>query len=81
MFRIFRLRVVKRWFRYNAIRKGLFARERPWLFVLGVGLLARQANKVLKRGVMPVRFSEKLEPGTSLVITHLAPTKSRGKRR
>jgi hypothetical protein len=73
MLSLLRIQAVRRWLRYNAIRRGLLAQDRKWLVVLAIGLLGRQANKVLKRGEMPVRFREKLEPGTSLVITHLAP--------
>ena len=67
--------LVRRRIRYNSIRKGLLARDRFWLTVFVLGLLGRQINKVLKRGPMPVLFSERLEPGTSLVISHLAPPK------
>ena len=78
MFRFLRSAYVRRWLRTNAIHKGLLGFQRPWLAVVAVGLLGRQVNKVLKRGPMPVLFSEKLEPGASFVITHLArPSRAR----
>jgi hypothetical protein len=47
------------------------------IFVMG--LLGRQANKVLKRGDAPVVFSERLQPGESFVISHFAEP-GRGRR-
>lgn len=61
---------VKRTIRMNSIRKGLLGGSPFWLTVLGLGYLARWSGKVTKRGEMPVRFSEKLEPGEELVIRH-----------
>ena len=43
------------------------------MFVFFATMVLRQVNKVLKRGVMPVRFSEKLEPGATYVISHIVP--------
>jgi len=59
----------------------VFGGERVWMGVFALALLGRQVNKVLKRGEMPLRFSEKLEPGQSFVITHLAPPPKRRRRR
>ncbi|HEX7096370.1 MAG TPA: hypothetical protein VF183_10835 [Acidimicrobiales bacterium] len=76
-----RWRVVKRYARTTAIRRGLLGGDRFWLGVLVLGLLGRQVNKVLKRGDMPVVFSERLEPGQVLTISHLpAPERKRRKR-
>jgi hypothetical protein len=74
-----RTRFVKRYIRTNAIRRGLLGRDRFWMTVFALGLLGRQVNKVLKRGDMPVLFSEKLKPGESFVITHFAEPGRRGK--
>ena len=65
-----RTRFVKRYIRASAIRRGLLGGDRFWMVVLGLGLLGRQANKVLKRGDAPILFSERLKPGESFVITH-----------
>lgn len=73
MLTLLRIPVLRSWLRANALRKGLLGGQRSWLVVLALGLLGRQANKVLKRGEMPVRFREELAPGSGLVITHLAP--------
>ena len=65
--------------RINAFRRGLLGGSRPWLAVFVLGLLGRNVGKVTKRGVMPVRLSEPLKPGESMLITHLAPQR-RGRR-
>lgn len=75
-----RWRFLKRYVRTTAIRRGLLGRDRFWLGVFVLGLLGRQVNKVLKRGDAPVVFSERLEPGQVLTISHLAPPE-RGRRR
>jgi hypothetical protein len=66
--------------RRNAVVKGVLGRDRGWLFVFVMILVGRQANRVLKRGAMPVLFSEKLEPGHSYVITHYAEPSRRKKK-
>ena len=76
-----RWRFLNRMLRTNAIQKGLFGGNRFWTGVLVAGLAGRQVNKVLKRGEMPIRFSERLEPGQSFVITHLPDASSRRSRR
>ena len=81
MFRFLRSGYLKRWLRYNALRKGLLGRQGPWMFVFFASMFLRQVNKVLKRGQMPLRFSEKLEPGASYVISHIVPPSRRQKRR
>lgn len=81
MFRLLRSGYLRRWLRYNALRKGLLGRQGPWFFVFVVSFLLRRANKVLKRGEMPIRFSEKLEPGASYVISHIVPPTRRDRRR
>lgn len=64
---------VKRTVRMNSIRKGLLGGSRFWLGVFALGYVARWTGKVTKRGEMPVRFSETLEPGETLVIRHIDP--------
>ena len=73
MFRMFRSTYIRRWLRYNAIRKGLLGRQAPWMIVFVGSIVLKRANTVLKRGTMPIRFSEKLEPGVSYLITHITP--------
>jgi hypothetical protein len=74
-----RTRFVKRYVRTNAIRRGLLGRDKFWLGVFVLGLMGRQVNKVLKRGDMPILFSERLKPGESFVITHI-PEPGKGKK-
>jgi hypothetical protein len=81
MFRLLRSGYLKRWLRYNALRKGLLGRQGPWMAVFVAGVALRQVNKVLKRGPMPVRFSEKLEPGATYVISHIVPPTRRQRRK
>jgi len=81
VFRIFRSAYVRRWLRYNALRKGLLGRQGPWLFVFVMSFLFRRLNTILKRGEMPIRFSEKLEPGVSYMISHLVPPTRRQRRK
>lgn len=51
------------------------------MFVFFASMVLRQFNKVLKRGVMPIRFSEKLEPGATYVISHIVPPSRRQRRK
>lgn len=81
MFRLLRSGYLRRWLRYNALRKGLLGREGPWLAVFVLAFLGRRMNNVLKRGEMPIRFSEKLEPGATYVISHIVPPTRRERRR
>jgi len=62
---------VKRTIRMNGIRKGLLGGSRFWLTIFVAGYVMRWSGKVTKRGEMPVRFSEALEPGEEIVIRHL----------
>ena len=62
----------RRQFRLKAIRRGLLGGEPQWIAVLAGFAVVAVANKALKRGPMPVLFSERLEPGQSIVITHYA---------
>ena len=64
---------VKRTVRRNSIRKGLLGGSRFWLAIFGLGYLARWSGKVTKRGEMPIRLSEALKPGESIVIRHIDP--------
>ena len=81
MFRLLRSGYVRRWFRYNALRKGLFGQQGPWFALFVLSVLGRRMNTVLKRGPMPLRFSEKLEPGASYVISHVVPPSRRQRRK
>jgi hypothetical protein len=65
-----RLPFLRRYIRTNAIRRGLFGRDRLWTAIFVLGLVGRHVNKVLKRGEAPVLFSEKLKPGESFLVTH-----------
>jgi hypothetical protein len=60
----------RRQFRLKAIRRGLLGGEPQWIAVLAGFALVAVANKALKRGPMPVLFSERLEPGQSFLVTH-----------
>jgi hypothetical protein len=62
----------RRQFRLKAIRRGLLGGEPQWIVVLAGFAAVAVANKALKRGPMPVLFSERLEPGQSIVVTHYA---------
>jgi hypothetical protein len=62
---------IKRTVRVNSVRKGLLGGSRFWLTVFALGQVARFAGKVTKRGEMPVRYSETLGPGETLVIRHI----------
>ena len=81
MFRLLRSGYLRRWVRYNALRKGVLGQQGPWLFVFVAAFVLRRVNSVLKRGVMPIRFSEKLEPGASYLITHIVPPTRRDRRK
>ena len=62
---------VKRTIRRNSISKGLLGGSRFWLVIFGFGYLARWSGKVTKRGEMPIKLSEALKPGESIVIRHI----------
>lgn len=66
---------VRRTVRVNSVRKGLLGGSRFWLAVFGLSYVARWSGKVTKRGEMPVRFSETLQPGEELVIRHTHTTR------
>lgn len=57
--------------RVNSLRKGLFGGSRVWMTVFVARMLMRWLRKASKRTEMPVKFSEKLAVGESLVIRHL----------
>jgi hypothetical protein len=78
---LLRRRYLMRWLRFNALRKGLFGGNSAWLAVLGMGIVLRAVNSVLKKGPMELVFSEKLEPGASYMITHLPPPLTRRQQR
>ncbi len=64
---------VKRMIRMNSIRKGLLGGSRFWLTVFAAGYVVRWSGRVTKRGEMPVRFSEPLAPGETLLVRHIDP--------
>ena len=70
---------LRRYLRYNALRRGLIGGNKAWLAVLVLGYLGRSIGKVTKRGEMPLALSQALKPGQGLIITHHAPTR-RGRR-
>ena len=77
MFTVFRFRraVWRRRFRTKMIRRGLLGGSKPWLALFALSLLGRGMNRVAKRGVIPVVFSEPLKPGERMLITHIAPSR------
>ena len=59
--------------RTNSLRKGLLGGSRVWTAVFVARFVGRRLARVAKRGDMPVKYSERLAPGESLVIRHLDP--------
>jgi len=60
---------LRRWFRFNATRKGLLGNSRLWMWIF----VLQQALKLRRRflGKEPkVVFSHKLEEGETVVIAH-----------
>lgn len=62
--------------RQNSIRRGLLGGSRLWLGVFVGRMMLRWLARVAKRSEMPVRFSEKLAPGESLLVSHVDPQSS-----
>lgn len=54
----------------TGIRRGVLGGRRSWQYVAAVGLLLRLLQK-MRGAEAKVVFSEQLEPGQALVITHL----------
>ena len=81
MFRFLRSAYVKRYLRYNSIRRGLLGGSKPWLAVLVLARVGRGIGKITKRGAMPLALTEALKPGQALVISHLAPRRRWWRRR
>lgn len=59
--------------RLNSIRKGLLGGSKFWLAVFGARFIGSRVQRVTKGGEKPIRFSEPLAAGESLVITHIDP--------
>ncbi len=59
--------------RVNSFRKGLLGGSRVWLAVFVARFVFRWLAKVFKRTEIPVKFSERLALGESLVIRHVEP--------
>ncbi len=53
--------------------RGVFGGSSVWLIMFVAQRLLRGSAKVMKRGVMPIRFTESLQPGESFLIRHLDP--------
>jgi hypothetical protein len=53
----------------NGFRKGLLGGNRTWMMVLGVAATIRLIQRINEREPEVV-FSQKLQPGESLVIAH-----------
>ncbi len=64
---------LKRSARTNSVRKGLLGGSRFWTGVYVASRLTRLIGKVTKRGEKPIRFSEALKPGETLMIRHIDP--------
>lgn len=64
---------VKRYIRYNALRRGLLGGSRIWTTIFFAGYVGRWLAKVTKRGEMPVITSDRIEPGEGLLIRHIPP--------
>ena len=81
MFGFLKSGFVRRYLRFNAIRRGLLGQNKFWLTVFGAGLVGRQIGKITKGGPAPVLFSEDLAAGESYEVRHLPPPETRRKRR
>lgn len=59
--------------RVKSFRKGLLGGSRVWTAVFVARFLGRRLARVMKKGDMPVKHSERLAPGESLLIRHVDP--------
>ncbi len=59
--------------RTNSFRKGLLGGSRVWTAVFVARFVCRWLARALKKGDMPVKYSERLAPGETLVIRHVDP--------
>ncbi len=73
--------MVRRYLRMNAIQRGVLGRSKPWLAILGAGMVLRGVGKVTKSGDAPVLFSEDLSLGGTFEIVHVPPSPTRRQRR
>lgn len=71
---------LRRTIRYNSVRRGLLGGSRFWLAIFALARVAKWSGKVTKRGDMPIRFSEQLEPGEAFEIRHVSSTRRRARR-
>jgi hypothetical protein len=53
----------------NGFRKGVLGGSRPWLVVFGLAATVRMIQRINDRE-SEIVYSEKLEPGESIVIAH-----------
>ncbi|MCQ3805723.1 MAG: hypothetical protein OXB92_07055 [Acidimicrobiaceae bacterium] len=58
----------------KSFRKGLLGGSRFWTTVFVARLVGRWLLRVLKKGDLPVKFSEQLAPGETLVVRHVEPS-------
>ena len=72
---------VRRYFRYNSLRKGLLGQNKFWLSMFALGKLGGFLGKASKRGEAPVVFGEGLKPGESYQIVHNVAPPTRRQRR
>ena len=59
--------------RVNSFRKGLLGGSRVWLAVFIGRFVLRWLARAAKRAEMPVKYSERLALGETLVIRHVEP--------
>lgn len=64
---------VKRYIRFNGLRRGLLGGSPFWTAMFFAGHAGRFLSRVAKRGPMPVVTSDALEPGEGLIVRHIAP--------
>jgi hypothetical protein len=72
---------VRRYLRYNSLRKGLLGQNKFWLSMFALGKLGGLMGKASKRGVAPVVFTEALKAGQSYEIAHITGPPTRRQRR
>ena len=59
--------------RVKSFRNGLTGGSRVWMTVFVARFVLRWLARVAKQGEMPVKHSERLAPGESLLIRHVDP--------
>ena len=59
--------------RVKSFRNGLVGGSRVWTAVFVARFVGRWLARAVKKGEMPVKHSERLAPGESLLIRHADP--------